>query len=58
MELHDGARLRIGDAEIEVTGDRPVCREMLEVHPDALKAMTGRAGKDAAGRPGRNGPTG
>ena len=28
-------------------GDRPTCREMLEVHVNALKAMTGRAGKMA-----------
>jgi MOSC domain-containing protein YiiM len=47
MQLPDGARLRIGDAELEITGDRPSCREMLEVHVDALKAMTGRAGKMA-----------
>ncbi len=47
MQLVDGSRLRIGDAELEITGDRPSCREMLEVHTDALKAMTGRAGKMA-----------
>jgi MOSC domain-containing protein YiiM len=47
MQLPDGARLRIGDAELEITGDRPSCREMLEVHRDALKAMRGRAGKMA-----------
>ena len=42
-----GARLRIGQAELEITGDRPACREMLEIHADALKAMVGRAGKMA-----------
>jgi MOSC domain-containing protein YiiM len=47
MALAEGARLRIGDAELEITGDRPTCREMLEVHPDALKALVGRAGKMA-----------
>jgi molybdopterin adenylyltransferase len=47
MNLHDGARLRIGEAEIEITGDRPVCREMLDVHVGALQAMVGRAGKMA-----------
>ncbi len=47
MQLHDGARLRIGQAELEITGDRPACREMLEIHADALKAMVGRAGKMA-----------
>ena len=47
MQLSDGARLRIGDAEIEITGDRPACKEMLEIHADALKAMVGRAGKMA-----------
>jgi|SRR5579859_1131016 len=47
MALHDGARLRIGQAEVEITGDRPACREMLEIHVDALKAMVGRAGKMA-----------
>ncbi len=47
MRLSDGARLRIGDVELEITGDRPTCREMLEIHRDALKAMTGRAGKMA-----------
>lgn len=47
MDLHEGARLRIGQAELEITGDRPACREMLEIHVDALKAMVGRAGKMA-----------
>src|SRR5882672_3605548 len=47
MQLHHGARLRIGQAELEITGDRPACREMLEIHADALKAMVGRAGKMA-----------
>jgi MOSC domain-containing protein YiiM len=47
MQLADGSRLRIGEAELEITGDRPSCREMLEVHRDALKAMHGRAGKMA-----------
>ncbi len=47
MQLHEGARLRIGQAELEITGDRPVCREMLEIHVDVLKAMVGRAGKMA-----------
>jgi MOSC domain-containing protein YiiM len=47
MRLEEGARLRVGEAEIEITGNRPVCREMLEIHVDALKAMVGRAGKMA-----------
>jgi MOSC domain-containing protein YiiM len=47
MHLADGSRLRIGEAELEITGDRPSCREMLEVHRDALKALHGRAGKMA-----------
>ena len=47
MQLHDGVRLRIGEAELEITGNRPACREMLEIHADALKAMVGRAGKMA-----------
>jgi MOSC domain-containing protein YiiM len=47
MQLHEGARLKIGQAELEITGDRPACREMLEIHADALKAMVGRAGKMA-----------
>jgi MOSC domain-containing protein YiiM len=47
MQLPVGARLRIGEAEIEITGDRPACREMLDIHADALKAMVGRAGKMA-----------
>ena len=47
MELADGTRLRIGEAELEITADRPACRELLEVHPDALKAMVGRTGKMA-----------
>jgi len=48
MELPDGTRLRIGpNAELEITGDRPACRELLEVHEDALKAMVGRTGKMA-----------
>jgi len=48
MDLAPGARLRIGsDAELEITGDRPACREMLDVHVDCLKAMVGRSGKMA-----------
>ena len=47
MELSDGERVRIGDAELEITGDRPACKELLEVHRDALKAMVGRTGKMA-----------
>jgi MOSC domain-containing protein YiiM len=47
MQLPDGARLRIGEAELEITGDRPACKEMLEIHADVLKAMVGRAGKMA-----------
>jgi MOSC domain-containing protein YiiM len=48
MDLSDGARLRIGtEAELEITGDRPACRELLGVHRDALKAMLGRTGKMA-----------
>lgn len=47
MELEDGAHLRIGEAELEITGDRPACRELLEVHQNALKALVGRTGKMA-----------
>jgi MOSC domain-containing protein YiiM len=47
MALADGARLKIGDAELEITGDRPACKEMLDVHADALRAMVGRSGKMA-----------
>jgi MOSC domain-containing protein YiiM len=47
MYLHEGARLKIGEAELEITGDRPACREMLDVHADALRAMVGRSGKMA-----------
>ena len=47
MQLGDGMRLRIGEAELEITGDRPACRELLGVHQDALKAMVGRTGKMA-----------
>jgi MOSC domain-containing protein YiiM len=47
MELRDGTRLRIGEAELEITGDRPACRELLEVHVNALKALVGRTGKMA-----------
>jgi len=47
MRLPDGTRLRVGEAELEITGDRPACRELLEVHKDALKAMVGRTGKMA-----------
>src|SRR5689334_1242615 len=40
MQLEDGVRLRLGpEAELEITGDRPACRELLGVHKDALKAM-------------------
>jgi MOSC domain-containing protein YiiM len=47
MQLADGSRLRIGEAVLEIVGDRPSCREMLEVHRNALKALAGRAGKMA-----------
>ncbi len=47
MELPDGARLRVGETELEIVGGRPSCRELLQVHPDALKAMVGRTGKMA-----------
>ncbi len=47
MQLVQGARLRIGETELEITGDRPACREMLDVHADALRAMIGRSGKMA-----------
>jgi MOSC domain-containing protein YiiM len=48
MQLQEGERLRIGtDVELEITGDRPACRELLEVHRDALKEMVGRTGKMA-----------
>jgi MOSC domain-containing protein YiiM len=47
MELEDGVHLRVGDAELEITGDRPACRELLGVHKNALKALVGRTGKMA-----------
>jgi MOSC domain-containing protein YiiM len=47
MQLRDGTRLRIGEAELEITGDRPACKELLEVHENALKALVGRTGKMA-----------
>src|SRR5437762_2292498 len=47
MQLGEGTRLRVGEAELEITGDRPACRELLGVHKDALKAMVGRTGKMA-----------
>jgi MOSC domain-containing protein YiiM len=48
MELPEGARLRIGEAaEVEITGDRPACKELLQVHREALKALVGRTGKMA-----------
>jgi MOSC domain-containing protein YiiM len=47
MELEDGVRLRVGDAELEITGNRPACRELLGVHKNALKALVGRTGKMA-----------
>jgi MOSC domain-containing protein YiiM len=47
MQLTEGARLKIGEAELEITGDRPACREMMDVHVNALKEMVGRSGKMA-----------
>jgi len=47
MQLRDGTRIRVGEAELEITGDRPACRELLEVHANALKALVGRTGKMA-----------
>jgi MOSC domain-containing protein YiiM len=47
MQLSEGTRLRIGEAELEITGDRPACKELLEVHENALKALVGRTGKMA-----------
>ena len=52
MDLQEGDRLKIGDAELEITGDRPACKEMLDVHADALRAMVGRSGKMARVRKG------
>lgn len=45
MALAEGTRLVIGDAELEITGDRPACNDMRQVHPDALRQMVGRSGK-------------
>jgi MOSC domain-containing protein YiiM len=47
MQLPAGMRMRVGEAELEVTGDRPACRELLGVHPGALRALVGRTGKMA-----------
>ena len=48
MELAEGTRLQVGaEAELEITGDRPACREMLQIHRDCLKATVGRSGKMA-----------
>ena len=47
MQLSEGTRLRVGEAELEITGDRPACKELLEVHENALKALVGRTGKMA-----------
>jgi MOSC domain-containing protein YiiM len=47
MQLADGTRLRVGEAELEITGNRPACKELLEVHRNALKALVGRTGKMA-----------
>jgi MOSC domain-containing protein YiiM len=47
MQLDTGTKLRIGEAELEIVADRPACRELLEVHRDALKALVGRTGKMA-----------
>jgi MOSC domain-containing protein YiiM len=48
MELPRGTRLRVGsEAELEITDNRPACRELLQVHRDALKALAGRTGKMA-----------
>jgi MOSC domain-containing protein YiiM len=48
MELTEGARLRVGaEVELEIAGDRPACREMLQIHRECLKAMVGHSGKMA-----------
>ena len=47
MQLRDGTRMRVGEAELEITGDRPACRELLAIHAGALKALVGRTGKMA-----------
>jgi MOSC domain-containing protein YiiM len=48
MELPEGTRLKIGNnVELEITGDRPACKELLAVHKNALKEMLGRTGKMA-----------
>lgn len=47
MDLPDGVHLKIGEAELEITGDRPACKELLTVHKNALKALVGRTGKMA-----------
>ena len=46
MELTPGTRLRVGDeVELEITMDRPACRELRQIHPGALKALVRRNGK-------------
>jgi MOSC domain-containing protein YiiM len=48
MDLPRGTRLRVGpEAELEIMDNRPACKELLQVHRDALKALAGRTGKMA-----------
>lgn len=46
-DLPVGTLIAIGEAQLEITGDRPACKDMLAIHRDALKAMIGRSGKMA-----------
>jgi MOSC domain-containing protein YiiM len=45
--LHPGARLRIGDAVVEISEARTPCRNVRQVDPRALKALVGHAGQMA-----------
>jgi MOSC domain-containing protein YiiM len=47
MGLPELTQIRIGDALLEISAERPACREMNEIHPGTLKQMVGRAGKMA-----------
>lgn len=48
MALPVGAHLNIGsEAQLEITGERPACKEMLAIHKDALRLMVGHSGRMA-----------